>query len=401
MRKIAIIHYHEIALKGGNRTFFENALTSNIRESLAEEKIGGVFKLFGRIIVEFNDESDVDSIVAKLKKVFGIAYFAIGFYCDKNFDALKEAIWAEIKFQDFTSFRITSRRSDKSFQYTSQEVDKLLGSFVWEQLEKSEKTPKVDLKNPDLNIVVDITPNRIFFYFDLLKQGEAAQQGKIRGLSGFPARTAGKVVSLISSGFDSPIASWKIMRRGAEVVFVHFHSHPSTSLASKENVKEIIKILNQYQYKSKAYFVPFLNIQKAVMLNCDPAYGVILYRRFMMRIAEELAKREDAKAIVTGDSLAQVASQTLDNMYVVSRVTQLPIFRPLIGENKEDIIELSEKIGTFNISSKPYEDCCSLFVPRHPKTRARLEDVEEIEKKLNIVDLIEDALDRTEVEFFE
>lgn len=394
MKRVAIIHYHEIALKGGNRAFFENALTSNIRLSLKGEKIAGVFRLFGRIVVEFNDESDINSIIDKLKKVFGIAYFAIGFACVRDLERLQENIWLEMKSLDFKTFRVTTRRGDKFFKHTSQEVDKLVGSFIWEQLEKSGKVPEVNLKNPDLNVAIDITHDRMFFYLDIEKHG------KIRGFSGFPAGTAGKVISLISSGFDSPIASWKMMRRGAEVVFVHFHSYPSTSLASKENVKEIIKILTEYQYESKAYFVPFLDIQKAVMLNCDPAYGVILYRRFMLRIADELAKREEAKAIVTGDSLAQVASQTLDNIYVVSQASSLPIFRPLIGENKEDIIELSEKIGTFDISSKPYEDCCSLFVPKHPKTRARLEEVEELEKKLDVAGLVEDALNRVEMESF-
>lgn len=387
MKQIIIIHYHEIALKGRNRDFFENRLRANIETALVGEILGGVFRLFDRILVPLEDESDIKSIKSKLERVFGIAYFAIGFESSRDLEKLDEDIWDIVKETEFKTFRITTKRQDKSYQYDSRQVDEKIGSYIWHKLEEAGKIPKVDLKNPDINITIEITSGGIFFY-----------SGKIRGLSGFPAGTAGKVVSLISGGFDSPVASWKIMRRGAEVVFVHFHSYPSTSLASKENVREIIKILNQYQYESKIYFVPFLDIQKQIMINCDPSYGVILYRRFMLRIAEKIAEKENAKAVITGDSLAQVASQTLENIAVVSQSATMPILRPLIGENKEDIIELAEKIGTSEISSRPYEDCCSLFVPKNPQTRANLKTVEELEKKLDINGLIASAIEKTEIE---
>lgn len=387
MDRVIIIHYHEIALKGKNRDFFETALLENIKKSLEGENIGGVSRLFGRILVFLSENSDIESIKEKLKNVFGIAYFAVGFESDRNLEKIEEDIWFILKEKKFNSFRITAKRSDKSYPIDSQEIDRQIGSYIWQKLEKVGKTPKVDLKKPDINIIIEITGQGTFFYLD-----------KIKGLAGFPAGSAGRVVSLVSGGFDSPVASWKIMRRGAEVVFVHFHSYPSTSLASKENIRELIKILTQYQFDSKAYFVPFLDIQKQIMLNCDPSYGVILYRRFMMRIAEKIAEKENAKALVTGDSLAQVASQTLDNIAVVSQAANIPVFRPLIGENKEDIIELSQKIGTFGISSQPQDDCCSLFVPKHPKTKARIEDVLKMEEKLNIDELIKRALEETETE---
>lgn len=399
MKKIIIIHYHEIGLKGKNRSFFEGVLFDNIKKSLKSEKISRVVKMFGRILVFLNEDSDLGSIKDKLQKVFGIAYFAIGFEGSKDLEGLQMEIWDVLSDKKFASYRITAKRSDKSFKMTSQEIDAKIGSYVWEQIGKTGGVPKVDLKNPEMNVVIEITQQGTFFY--LRESGDSQSEGKVRGLSGFPPGVSGNVLSLISSGFDSPVASWKMMRRGADVSFVHFHSYPTTSLASKENVREIIKTLTRYQFHSKAYFVPFLDVQKAIMLNCDPAYGVILYRRFMVRIASELAKRENIKAIVTGDSLGQVASQTLENMAVVSRASDTLIFRPLIGENKEDIIELAEKIGTFDSSSRPYEDCCSLFVPKHPKTKARLEEVEAMENKLDVSKLIEEALAKTEVEFFD
>lgn len=407
MKNIIIVHYHEIALKGGNRDYFENCLLANIKKSLINENIGGVFRLFGRIIVMLTKKSDIVSIKEKLKKVFGIAYFAFGFEGARDFEKLKEDIWQSFKLFDVRrqtiSFRITTKRSDKSYSMDSREMDRQMGSYVWQKLEEVGKTPKVDLENPDINIIIEITGQGIFFYFvfnhhcEEQHQGATKQSlGKIPGLNGLPVGTAGKVVSLISGGFDSPVASWKIMRRGANVIFVHFHSYPSTSLVSKENVREIIEILNQYQYKSKAYFVPFLDIQKEIMLNCDPSYGVVLYRRFMLRLAEKIAKKEKVKALVTGDSLGQVASQTLENIAVISQAVKMPILRPLAGENKEETIEWARKIGTFNISSRPQDDCCSLFIPKHPITKAQIEIVKEMEKKLDIKRLIKDALNKTE-----
>lgn len=394
MKKIIIIHYNEIALKGQNRPYFEKALVANIKSVLRGEKFERISNLFGRIIIELGDESRISSIEYKLKMVFGIAYFVVGFSSSRDLDVLQRDVWSLVGSLNFDSFRVTTKRSDKSFQYKSQEMGILIGSYIWQQIEKNNKKPKVDLKNPDLDIVIEVTTSGIFFYIDF--QG----RGKIKCFSGLPARTAGKVVSLISSGFDSPVASWKMMRRGAEVVFVHFHSYPSTSLASKENVREIIRTLTKYQSYSKSYFVPFLNIQKAIMLNCDPTYGVILYRRFMIRIAEKIAEIENAKALVTGDSLAQVASQTLENINTVSEAARLPILRPLIGENKEDVIELAQVIDTFKISSNPYEDCCSLFVPRHPKTRSRIEDVRFMEQKLDVETLVNEAISDVEIEIF-
>ncbi|KKQ39804.1 MAG: putative tRNA sulfurtransferase, partial [Candidatus Moranbacteria bacterium GW2011_GWF2_37_7] len=283
------------------------------------------------------------------------------------------------------SFRVRVKRIDKSL-CPKRDIEILLA----EQILGKYGDLMVDLINAELSLYCEIHEDFTFIFYNMEK-----------GQKGLPSGSNPPVLALLSGGFDSPVATWKIMRRGAEVIFVHFHSYPSTSLASKENVREIIKILTQYQFYSKAYFVPFLDIQKSIMLNCEQSFGVILYRRFMMRIAEKIAKNENAKALITGDSLGQVASQTLENIAVVSSAIDLPILRPLIGENKEDIIKLSQEIGTFDISSRPVEDCCSLFVPKHPKTKARVEDVMEMEKKLDIDELIRSALDKTEAEIFD
>ena len=234
-------------------------------------------------------------------------------------------------------------------------------------------------------------------YIDILDNNKAIiYSDKIKGQGGLPSGTSGKVISLISSGFDSPVASFQVMKRGAKALFVHFHSYPQTNKASLDNVGKIVKILNKYQYKSTLYLVPFLNIQKEIHLKCNQSLKVILYRRLMIRIAENIAHKERARALVTGESLGQVASQTIENIQAVNEVANLSILRPLIGTDKEDIIDMSKKIGTFDISSAPYEDCCSLFVPKHPETRARIEDVLEEEKKLDIEKIIDEVMKEIE-----
>ncbi len=382
MKKIAIIHYHEIALKGQNRDFFEKALVENLKKSLADnyEKVE---RFYGRVIVFLKDDFKKRDIESKIKKVFGVANFSFGFLGSLDLPDLSEQIFNSLEKKDPNTFRITAKRSDKSYPKNSQEIAKELGSILYY---KFKERSKVDLKKPELNCFVEITENGALFYFE-----------KKAGFGGLPVGTAGKVLSLISSGFDSPVASWKIMRRGAKVLFVHFHSYPYTNKASYENVKSIVEKLNEYQFGSKVFFVPFVDVQKEVSAKCDSSYRVVLYRRFMLKIAERIAKREGAKALVTGDSLAQVASQTLDNMSVISESVSMPILRPLVGENKEDIIELSETIETYQFSSQPYEDCCSLFLPKHPETHADIKKVLELEKNLDVEKMINDAISKIEI----
>lgn len=383
MNKVVIIHYHEIALKGGNREFFERKLVENLKKILSQDDYNNIKNQYGRVLVFLKDGADESRIKEKIQKVFGIANFAFGSEVALDLDVLKENIWESIKDKNPTSFRVTVQRSNKSFPKTSQEIGKEIGGFLYN---KFNGKVKVDLKNPELNCFIEIADKSSFFYFN-----------KEKGYAGLPVGTAGKVVSLISSGFDSPVASWKMMRRGCKVIFVHFHSYPYTKKESYENVKEIVKILNEYQFGSKLYMAPLADIQKEISIKAPSKDRIILYRRFMLRIAEKIAQKEGAKALITGDSLAQVASQTLDNIYVISEAVKMPILRPLIGENKNDIIDMSQEINTYEISSKPYEDCCSLFVPGKPETHGKIEDILNIESVFDVESMVRDAVEKSEV----
>lgn len=385
MKQFIIIHYHEIALKKGNRIYFEKKLQENIVRILKGLEYEKVERLHDRILIELNSKSDFEKIKAKLLLVFGIAYFCQAFVSSYEINILKknalEIFQEECKKKTFRTFRIETRRTWKDYPYISRELNEKIGEHI---LEKT-KNIKVKLKNPEFILYIDVNKDKTFIYSE-----------KIRGQGGLPSSTAGKVLSLISSGFDSPLASFKIMKRGARVSFVHFHSYPQTNKASVENVKRIVKRLTLYQFESTLYLVPFLAIQKEVHLKCRADLKVILYRRLMIRIAEKIAGKERAKALITGEDLGQVASQTLENIQVINEVATLPILRPLIGFDKEEIINETKKIGTFDISSQPYQDCCSLFVPKHPKTGAGILEVRTEEKKLDIEKIVKKAIDGIE-----
>src|SRR3972149_8138482 len=385
MRRIILIHYNEIALKARNRPFFERALLGNIKRALADCAFKEARIIFGRIVIWFEADVDEKAITEKLNKVFGIANFSFGWELSSEFSKISDEVPDILKEQKFKTFRVTARRAGAEFPMSAQEINEKLGALIVEKLDK-----KVDLENYDLNCYLEIVGNLVFFYLK-----------KEKGLGGLPVGVSGKVLALLSSGFDSPVASWQMMRRGCQVDFVHFHSYPSTSKESQENVREIIKVLNRYQFSSKLYLVPFLDIQKEISVKSENArFRVVLYRRFMMRIAQKIAEKEGYGALVTGDSLGQVASQTLENIGVISQAAQVPIFRPLIGTNKEDIIDTARQIGTYEISSRPYDDCCSLFLPEHPETRAKLEVVLGRERKLDEDKLINEAIEKVEVLMF-
>lgn len=386
MKQFIVIHYHEIALKGGNRKYFEKKLCQNIEKVLNGLDYKKVERLWGRIVIELSAKSDFEKIKSKLLKVFGIAYFFKALEVNSKIESLEKSIIEifnkEISNNKFKTFKVKTRRIDKDYPLISQEVNEKIG----ESILNYNQNWQVSLDNPDCILYIDILENdKAFIYFN-----------KTKGLGGLPLSTAGRVLSLISSGFDSPVASFQIMKRGARTSFIHFHSYPQTSRASLDNVKEIIKKLNQYQLESTLYLVPFLNIQKEIHLKCNPALKVVLYRRLMIGIAEKIARKEKAKALITGESLGQVASQTLENIEVINEISTLPILRPLIGTDKEDIINKAKEISTFTISSQPYEDCCSLFVPKHPETRANIKEVVAEEKKIDIEKMISKSIEKLE-----
>lgn len=383
MPQFIIIHYHEIALKGKNRIFFEKTLLQNIKKALIGLRYDFVKRIPGRLIVKLNKHSEFLKIKVRLKRVFGIAYFCKAYLVSQKIENLQKDVFSLISEKKFETFKIETKRAKKEYPLTSQQINEKIGAYI---LENFKKKIKVDLKKPELTCFVEICNNYVFVYFD-----------RLPGPGGLPVSVSGKVIGLISTGFDSPLASFKMMKRGAKVVFVHFHSYPYTSQASIENVKRLIEILTQYQFQSSLYLTPFIDIQKEIVRKTPSSLRVVLYRRMMFRIAQTLAQKEKAYALITGESLGQVASQTLENMRVTSQAVELPIFRPLIGEDKEEIIKQTKKVSTYKISSLPFEDCCSLFVPKRPVTRAKLSEVLKAEKKLDIEKLIKEAIGGTEI----
>ncbi len=401
MKNIIIIHYAEIALKGENRRNFEKKLVENISRALKNLKYEKVERLSGRIVITLgssasNLEAELPSVSIALNHVFGISHFSFGWEVNADLEEIKitfkKLIGEEMKKRKIKTFRITARRAEKNFPKTSEEINREIGEYILKNTKcqkpntkNEQRKLKVKLKNPDINCFIEIVGKKAFLYFD-----------KIKGLGGLPVGISGKVLSLISSGFDSPAAAWRLMKRGARVDFIHFHSYPRTSKASINNVKNLVKILDQYQFGSTLYLAPLLDIQQEIFAKCEERLRIILYRRFMFRIAETLAQKIHAGALVTGESLGQVASQTLENIGVASNAVPIPIFRPFIGTDKIEIIDEAKKIGTYEFSSQPYEDCCSLFTPRHPATKAKLEQVEFEKSKLEAEKLIKEVIEKIE-----
>lgn len=355
-----LVHYGEIGLKGKNRAIFEKCLIDNIKKALGKVKI---YKEYGRIIIE-----DGKGAEEKLKKIPGIENFSLVHIADLDIEEIKKLALEVAKNRKFATFKIDARRANKNFPYNSMQTNEIVGKEIKEKLKK-----EVDLEKPDLTIYIEIGDKNAFLYTE-----------KVKGIGGLPVGSQGKVVSLISGGIDSPVASWLMMKRGCKVVFIHFYNE--RLVASPKKLEEIIKILNHYQLQTKAYFIPFADLQFEIIKSVPARYRMIVYRRVMTKIANEIAKREKARAIITGDSVGQVASQTLENLNCIYEASSLPIFTPLIGMDKKEIIEMAKKIGTYEISIRPYEDCCSFMVAKHPVTRANLEKIKEMEEKV-IIDI--------------
>jgi thiamine biosynthesis protein ThiI len=388
-----VCHYDEIGLKGGNRWFFEDKLVEDIKRKLpASNAALSVRKERGRIVIKINDASAQEEITEALKRVFGIANFAFAYSCELNLGTIKERVLEILDdgAKDTTfvtqspTFRITAIRSNKKFPTTSQKTNEEIGAYIVEKLELP-----VNLENPDLNCFIEITDNEAFLYLQ-----------KISGPGGLPAGCEGKVGLLMSGGIDSPVAAFQLMRRGAKIIFIHFHSVPFTSEESAEKTKGLVSQLAKFQPKSKLYLVPFADIQKQILLKTPEPLRIVLYRRFMFKIAEQIAETENISALATGESLGQVASQTLENMRVIEDAVTIPILRPLIGMDKKDIIIQAKEIGTYEISVQPHQDCCSLFVPKHPATKSRTEDAEGAEEKLDDIEkTITETIQKAEIVF--
>jgi thiamine biosynthesis protein ThiI len=381
MDRFIVVHYNELGLKKGNRDYFENRLCLNIVRALTDCGVRAVRRISGRLLVHLDADPDLPEIKRRLAGVFGIAYFAEAWSSSQDIAELERSAWSLIEGRGFQSFRIQARRASKTFPLTSVEINQRVGAYVKERC-----GVRVDLENPDLTCWIDIVEKYALVYVE-----------RLAGPGGLPSGTSGKVVVLLSGGLDSPVAAWKMMKRGCKAIFVHFHSFPYTNKESQEKTKRIAELLAHYQHQSKIYLVPFAEVQRHIMVDTPLSTRVILYRRYMMRLAAQIARREKARVLVTGDSVGQVASQTIENIDVISRAVDMPILRPLIGDDKLEIVEVAKRIGSYEISIQPDQDCCSLFVPKHPETRANLEDVERSESRLDVADAMRQALSSAEV----
>ncbi|HWO40971.1 MAG TPA: tRNA uracil 4-sulfurtransferase ThiI [Candidatus Eisenbacteria bacterium] len=384
MMDSVLIRYHEIALKKGNRPYFTELLKRNLAAAVGDLGIKEVRSLPARVLLTFKGEIAPERAAARLRSVFGVANFSFVQRTRRDIDSLRAAVLESIEGARFESFRVETQRGDKTFPLTSPEINRQLGAAI-----KAKTGARVDLMNAAVTVTVEILPNDAFFGFD-----------RIPGPGGLPVGASGRIVTLLSGGFDSPVAAYRMMQRGCRVIFVHFHSVPYLDKTSQEKARRLVDLLTRYQFHSKLYCVPFGEIQRQIVAYVNRPMRVVLYRRMMLRIAERLARREKAKALATGESLGQVASQTLDNMAVIQQAAALPVLRPLIGMDKQEIIDQARRIGTFEISSIPDQDCCQLFVPKHPATRASLREVADAEAGLDLEALTRSGLEAATREEF-
>jgi len=381
-----ICHYAEIGLKGGNRKFFEEKLIENIRKSFILNSCEGVKKIkriSGRILIELDDKVKEDKIRESLKNVFGIAYFSFAVDCEQNIEEIKKKSLEILKDKEFKTFRVETKRGEKGFSLTSQQINEQAGEYIFEKLNSQGLKIRVNLKNPDITCFIEIVEKYAFLYLK-----------KIEGLGGLPVDVSGKAVSLLSGGIDSPVASFYGMKRGVRMVFLHFY----TNKRFLEKIRKNIKTLNKYQFKSELYLIPFLDIHKAIFQKTNPELGCILCRRFMFRIAEVLAEKKGANALFTGENIGQVASQTLINMRTIEQAINIPVLKPLISMDKKDIIEKAKEIGTFDVSVLPEEFYCQRFLAKHPETRANLKKVIREEEKIEVQKLVQKAIEKIKVE---
>ena len=386
-----IVHYQELALKGRNRPWFIERLVTNLRDATRDLDVLQVRPLMGRIEITLGPDGDWPSVRERVGRVFGIANYAKAGRTKRDVDEISSMILDDLDREECIAatgverFRVRASRADKSYYLTSPELEREVGGRV-----KQSTGWTVDLVNPDLEIRVEVLPECVFYALN-----------KETGQGGLPTGTSGPAMCLLSGGIDSPVAGFRLMKRGCRVHFVHFHAYPILSRTSQDKTKELAELLAQYQLRSRLYTVPFGELQQQVVVSAPPPLRVVLYRRLMMRIAERLAQESGAKALITGESVGQVASQTLENLSVINEVVSLPVLRPLIGYDKEEITREAIRLGSYSISIIPDEDCCTLFTPKSPATKARRVDVERAESVLPITDMVEKVLALTERQDYE
>ena len=385
-----IVHYQEIALKGRNRPWFVERLVRNLRDATSGLGVIRVRALMGRIELTMGPTVAWDEVRERVARIFGIANFARARSTGRDIEEIATAILGDLNaihgpangggapagFRAVRSFRVRASRADKMYPLTSPEIEREVGGRI-----KAARGWTVDLARPALDVHIEVLPDRVFYSLD-----------KLPGPGGLPSGTSGHVMCLLSGGIDSPVAAYRLMKRGCRVRFVHFHAYPILSHASQEKVQEIAELLTRHQLSSRLYVVAFGELQQRIVVSAPPPLRVVLYRRLMVRIADRLARTSKAKALVTGESVGQVASQTIENLAVINDVTTLPVLRPLIGSDKEEITNEARALGTYPISIIPDQDCCTLFTPRNPATKARREAVERAEAELPIAEMVDAAV---------
>jgi thiamine biosynthesis protein ThiI len=385
LRRCVILHYHEISLKRGNRPLFLRHLQQNLARATQDLGAVRVVQLPGRIVLALEDEQRLEAASERLTRVLGIANLAVAFRTGPSMPALATAVERVIAGRSFASFRITARRAFKTLPGTSVEINRALGAHVLGLVHA-----RVSLDHPELNIHVEVLPGEAFVYAD-----------RRPGPGGLPAGASGAVAALLSGGIDSPVAAWRLMKRGCRVMFVHFHSVPYLPDTSQRKARALVERLTQWQYYSRLFLVPFGEIQRQVVLSVPPPGRVVVYRRLMVRIGQALSQAAGAAALVTGESLGQVASQTLQNLSRIDEVADMPVLRPLIGMDKLEITDQAKALGTFETSIEPDADCCTLFVPEHHDTRVKREEVEAMERRLDVPALVRMGVEGAVEETFE
>ena len=384
LRPAVLVHYHELALKRGNRPLFLRHLARNLTRATADLGPVALRQLSGRILLDLDGHPAPEAVRDRVTRVCGVSSAAIAWRVPSTVEAMKAVIARLIEGRSFASFRITARRAFKTYPLTSVELNRELGAFVLEHA-----ATRVDLHRPELTIHVEVLPAETFVYLD-----------KVPGPGGLPVGASGTVAALLSGGIDSPVAAWRLIKRGCRVLFVHFHSVPYLPATSQAKARALVERLTEWQYESRLLLVPFGEIQREVVLSVPPPARVVVYRRLMIRIAETRARRAGARALVTGESLGQVASQTLANLARIDEAAGMPVFRPLIGTDKLEITGEAKRLGTFEISIEPDADCCTLFVPAHPATRMSAEEVAAVEARLDVARLVAQGAEGAVTETF-
>ena len=371
MKQVLILHYHEIWLKGANKNYFLSRLRTAVKQSIADLPVASIEGISERLIVTPADDEALPRILDRLSRVFGIAYIAIAREVPSPLQSLGPAACEMMLDAHPHNFAVRVKMADAQYGMNSMEMEVELGRQVLEYLRARDATVRVKLNDPEVTCQVEIIPGKAMIY-----------ARRVQGPGGLPAVTSGRVVALLSGGFDSSVAAYKMMRRGCHVTFVHFFGTPSPAHNASTGVAdELVRVLTPYQFTSRLYLVPFDDVQRQIVANAHESYRVLLYRRMMGRISRNIAWAERAHGLVTGDSIAQVASQTLHNLKAIDQGLDLPVYRPLAGDDKSEIIRLAQKIGTYKPSCEPFEDCCPRFMPRSPAIFARPHELDESERQ--------------------